>query len=63
MATLREQIDTPLAIDDAFAFVADFANSSTGTPASPGRNGSTPAPLALVPAIAWASDCAAALRR
>jgi len=27
MTTLREQIDTPLAIDDAFAFVADFANS------------------------------------
>jgi hypothetical protein len=27
MTTLREQIDTRLAIDDAFAFVADFANS------------------------------------
>jgi carbon monoxide dehydrogenase subunit G len=32
MAVLREQIETPLGIDDAFAFVADFANAARWDP-------------------------------
>jgi carbon monoxide dehydrogenase subunit G len=32
MAILRERIDTTLPIDDAFAFVADFANSANWDP-------------------------------
>jgi hypothetical protein len=32
MAVLREQIDTTLGIDDAFAFVADFANAQHWDP-------------------------------
>jgi carbon monoxide dehydrogenase subunit G len=32
MAILRERIDTTLPIDDAFAFVADFANSADWDP-------------------------------
>lgn len=32
MATLKERIDTALPIDEAFAFVADFANSSRWDP-------------------------------
>jgi len=32
MTRLREQIETPLATDDAFAFIADFANSSKWDP-------------------------------
>ena len=32
MAVLRERIDTALGIDDAFAFVADFANASLWDP-------------------------------
>jgi carbon monoxide dehydrogenase subunit G len=32
MAVLKERIDTSLSIDDAFAFVADFANSAQWDP-------------------------------
>ena len=32
MAVLRERIQTPLGIDDAFAFVADFANAMRWDP-------------------------------
>jgi carbon monoxide dehydrogenase subunit G len=32
MAVLREQIDTALELDDAFAFVADFANAAQWDP-------------------------------
>jgi carbon monoxide dehydrogenase subunit G len=32
MTRLREQIETPLSIDKAFAFVADFANSAIWDP-------------------------------
>lgn len=32
MPRLREQLDTPLPIEDAFAFIADFANSSRWDP-------------------------------
>ena len=32
MTRLRESIDTPLPIDDAFAFVADFANAAHWDP-------------------------------
>lgn len=32
MAVLKERIDTPLDIDDAFAFIADFANSAQWDP-------------------------------
>ncbi|MHB8959263.1 MAG: SRPBCC family protein [Candidatus Limnocylindrales bacterium] len=32
MAVLRERIETPLSIDDAFAFVADFANAVAWDP-------------------------------
>jgi carbon monoxide dehydrogenase subunit G len=32
MAVLRERIETRLGIDDAFAFVADFANSASWDP-------------------------------
>jgi dehydrogenase/reductase SDR family protein 12 len=32
MTRLQETIDTPLPLDDAFAFVADFANSSLWDP-------------------------------
>ena len=32
MTTLHERIETPLSIDDAFAYVADFANSQEWDP-------------------------------
>ena len=32
MTTLHERIETPLALDDAFAYVADFANSHEWDP-------------------------------
>lgn len=32
MAVLKERIDTPLEIEDAFAFIADFANSAEWDP-------------------------------
>jgi carbon monoxide dehydrogenase subunit G len=32
MAVLREQLETPLGIDEAFAFVADFANAQRWDP-------------------------------
>jgi carbon monoxide dehydrogenase subunit G len=32
MPVLREQIDTPLPVDEAFAFVADFANAARWDP-------------------------------
>ena len=31
MTTLRERIETPLPIDETFAYVADFANSQEWT--------------------------------
>ena len=44
MTTLNERIDTPLAIDAAFAYVADFANSSEWDPgvATAERSGDGP---------------------
>ena len=48
MTTLHERIETTLPLDEAFAFVADFANAeATGTPASPPPSGSTPGPVGV----------------
>ena len=63
MTTLHERLETSLPIEDAFAFVADFANAQPGTPASRRPNGSTRAPSASGPGIASASGWAAASPR
>jgi carbon monoxide dehydrogenase subunit G len=47
MAVLRERIDTTLAIDDAFAFVADFANSERWDPGVASSVRVNPGPVAV----------------
>ena len=47
MPTLNERIETTLPLDEAFAFVADFANARSGTPASRRPSASTRDPSAV----------------
>ena len=63
MTRLHERIETPLPIDEAFAFVADFANAQVGPRRRHVASGSTPARSASGPAIASASGWAAGSRR
>ena len=47
MTRLRETIDTPLPIDEAFAFVADFANAEQWDPGVATSDRLEPGPVAL----------------
>ncbi len=47
MTTLHEQIETPLSIDEAFAYVADFANSETWDPGVDTSERLDPGPVAV----------------
>lgn len=47
MTRLRETIDTPLPIDDAFAFVADFANAQHWDPGVATSERIDPGPVGL----------------
>ncbi|MEW6224765.1 MAG: SRPBCC family protein [Chloroflexota bacterium] len=47
MATLRERIDTALPIDQAFAFVADFANAACWEPGVASSERTNPGPVGL----------------
>ena len=59
MTVLRERIETTLPLDDAFAFVADFANAERWDPGvATLRAHRRRARSASARAIAWASACA-----
>jgi carbon monoxide dehydrogenase subunit G len=45
MAQLHESLDTKLPADEAFAFIADFANSAKWDPGVAWANGLTPGPV------------------
>jgi carbon monoxide dehydrogenase subunit G len=45
MARLHESLDTSLSLDQAFAFIADFANSSRWDPGVAWAEGVTPGPV------------------
>jgi carbon monoxide dehydrogenase subunit G len=47
MTTLREQIETPLATEAAFAFIADFANSSIWDPGTATSERLDPGPVGV----------------
>ena len=47
MTTLREQIETSLPVDDAFAFVADFANAERWDPGVASSVRTNPGPVAV----------------
>lgn len=47
MPLLKETIDTPLPVDEAFAFVADFANCSTWDPNTVSSERIDPGPVAV----------------
>lgn len=47
MATLREQIDTTLPVDDAFAFVADFGHAERWDPGVVTSVRSNPGPVGI----------------
>ena len=47
MTTLREQIETPLATEAAFAFIADFANSSIWDPGTATSERLNPGPVGV----------------
>lgn len=47
MTTLRERIETSLPVDDAFAFVADFANAQRWDPGVASSVRTNPGPVAV----------------
>ena len=47
MAILRERIETTLSVDEAFAFVADFANAAIWDPGVASSERANPGPVAV----------------
>ena len=56
MTTLHERIETALPLQDAFDFIADFANAAHGIRASPRPSGSTAARSATAPGFDGGPD-------
>jgi hypothetical protein len=62
MPILREQIETALPVEAAFAFVADFANATRWDPGVASSEQTTDGPVGVGTRTAWASGCEAGSR-
>ena len=62
MVVLREELDVDVPVEEAFAFVGDFANAQAWEPGVESSRNATGSPVGSVPATTSSSSSATGVR-